>query len=48
MSLLGTRYSGGKPANTIAIGFKFSTGTQSPQTYDAKPLHINALDAMHR
>ena len=43
MSLLGTRYSGGKPANTIAIGFKFSTGTQAPQTYDATKTPIEMM-----
>ncbi|MFN3134256.1 MAG: hypothetical protein ACK44H_01655 [Candidatus Kryptonium sp.] len=43
MNLLGTRYSGGKLANLIAIGFKFSTGTQAPKTYDASKTPIEMM-----
>lgn len=43
MNLLGTRYSGGALANFIAIGFKFSTGTQAPKTYDATKIPIEMM-----
>lgn len=43
MSLRGIRYSGGVLANSIAIGFKFSTGTQAPKTYDATRTPIEMI-----
>jgi hypothetical protein len=42
MNLLGAKYSSGE-TSIIAIGFKFSTGTQAPKTYDASKIPIEMM-----
>lgn len=43
MNLIGTKHSAGKLASLIALGFKFSTLTQAPKTYDAEKVPIEMI-----